>query len=93
MTSGVLTPETAVLDHKPPQARCQYCHRPFDTARSCALHIGEVHSNEWTEDEQLAYEDAVAAEEDELWMYHMKIVVGLGVTYAIIVLIYMIVLG
>lgn len=93
MTPSFLNPETAVLDDEPPAARCQYCNRPFDSDRSCALHIGEAHSHEWTKDEQLAYENAMEAEEDELWLYHMKIVVALGVTYAITVLIYMVVLG
>ena len=93
MSSSFVNPETAVRDDESPEATCRYCGRPFDTERSCSLHVGEAHADEWTEQEQIAYEDAVAAEEDELWLYHIKIVAALGVTYAVIVLVYMVVLG
>lgn len=94
MRTETLEPDTEVLtDDEPPAVHCPYCEQPFDSERSCALHVGEVHPDELSDIEKDAYEEAVAAEEDDLWTYHIKIVVGLGVTYAAVVLIYMIILG
>ncbi|WP_338727383.1 hypothetical protein [Haladaptatus sp. DJG-WS-42] len=86
-------PETAVHDTDPPATYCRYCDQPFDSAQTRALHVGETHTDEWTTDDQTAYDEALTAEDDELWVYHMKVVVGLAVTYAIVVVVYMIVLG
>ncbi|RBI59733.1 hypothetical protein DMJ13_21645 [halophilic archaeon] len=93
MKSPHINPQTAVPDDETPAARCPYCERPFEAEQSCALHLGEVHPNEVTADEEVAYEEATTAEADDLWVYHMKVVVSLAVIYAMIVLIYMIVLG
>ena len=88
-----INPETATLDDDSPAASCPYCDRPFDSERSCALHVGEDHSDEWTADEKIAYEEATAAEENDLWIYHMKVIIALGVIHAVIILAYLIVLG
>jgi hypothetical protein len=93
MTSSRIDPETAVLDDDPPVARCPYCKRPFASERSCALHLGEKHPDEWTADEETAYEEATDDEEHELWMYHVKVIIALAVIYGVIVVIYMIILG
>ena len=93
MTTPVSSPDTVVLDDESPGAHCPYCERPFDTDRSCALHVGEAHNDEWTAQEQDAYEEAKTAEDSELWVYHMKVVIGLGITHGAIILAYMVVLG
>jgi hypothetical protein len=93
MNTNEINPDTAVLNGELPAVHCQYCERPFDAERSCAFHVGEAHADRWTESERIAYEEAREAEEEDLWIYHMKIVVGLGVMYAVVVLLYMIILG
>jgi hypothetical protein len=93
MTSIAIDPETAILGDPSPTARCPYCDRPFDTEQSCDLHVGEAHPDEATEAETAAYEKATAAEEQELWLYRLKLIVGLGVVYAVIALVYVTVLG
>lgn len=85
-------PETQV----PPgeqSADCPHCGRPFRTERLRALHVGEVHRSVLTDAERAAYEDAHEAETDDLWWYHMKTIVWLGLGWAGTVLAYMIVLG
>lgn len=88
-----IDPETSVPDDESPVARCPYCERPFGAERSCALHLGEVHPDEVTASEEDAYREAMTAEADDLWVYHMIVVVSLAVIYAVVVLLYMIVLG
>ncbi|MDS0292654.1 DUF7410 domain-containing protein [Halogeometricum luteum] len=79
-------PETAVPDGETPPATCPYCGRPFRTARLRALHVGEAHAARRTESEQEAYESAVTAEEDDLFLYHLKVVAALGSVYAAFVI-------
>ena len=61
--------------------RCPRCDRPFRAARQRDLHLGEVHDDLDTE-EQAAYQAAAEAEEDALFLFHMKIVVVLGLLYS-----------
>lgn len=76
-----------------PAGRCPYCDRPFAGERALALHVGETHETRCTAREREAYEDAMADERDELFLYHMKVVVALSVVYGVVVLAYMIALG
>ena len=76
-----------------PAARCPYCDRPFDAERSRDLHVGERHAAEATAAELDAHEDATEAERDELFFYHVKVVVALGVIYSAVVILYMAALG
>lgn len=76
-----------------PAGRCPYCQRPFPTERRLSLHLGEIHEDVLTDSEQAAYEEALAAERDDLFYFHMKVVVVLGVLYALTVLLYMVALG
>jgi hypothetical protein len=84
--------ETAVPNEET-AARCPYCDRPFRTERSRALHLGETHSEEWTDDEQAAYEAAEDSEADDLFVFHLKVIAALVGLYAGLVLAYMVVLG
>jgi len=86
-------PETELPDAETPAARCPYCDRPFDGERARDLHVGERHAGEATDVELETYEEAREAERDELFMYHVKVVVALGVIYSVVVLVYMAALG
>jgi hypothetical protein len=71
---------------------CPRCGRPFRRERQRDLHLGEAHAD-LTDEEQAAYDDAVDAETDELFFFHMKVVVGLGVLYSSTVLLYTAIVG
>lgn len=86
-------PETSVPAGEQPDSCCPYCGRPFTTEQLCALHVGEVHPERCTNAEREAYERARQDEDDELFLFHFKVVGALGVTYALFVLAYMVVLS
>lgn len=85
-------PETSVPEAET-AARCPYCDRPFRTERSRALHLGEHHRDEWTDEERSSYEAAEDGEADDLFVFHLKVIAALVGLYAFLVLAYMIVLG
>lgn len=90
----VLAPDTAVLPgDEPPAAHCPYCDRPFDGEPARDLHVGERHPAEMTDDEAAAYETAIDAENDDLFLYHIKVIVALGIIHGVVVLVYMAMLG
>ena len=93
MSQPTPEPEIDIPRDETPVAQCQYCGRPFQSERACALHLGEVHAAECTVEEKTAYEEATEAERDDLFYFHMKVVVALGSVYGITVLVYMIALG
>lgn len=64
-----------------PVAACPYCDRPFRSEHLAALHLGEEHPEESTSEEHEAYEEAVAAEDDELFIYHLKVIAALVVVF------------
>jgi hypothetical protein len=66
-----------VPNDETPATRCPYCGRPFRTESLGALHLGERHSERLSEDERTAYEEAVDAEGDELFVYHLKVTAAL----------------
>ena len=84
--------ETHVPDGEDPAGRCERCGRPFRTERALALHRGEVH-DDLDAMEAGAYEAAREEERDELFFFHIQVVVVLGVLYAIGVVLYMVALG
>jgi hypothetical protein len=51
---------------------CQYCGAPFATESYMALHWGQAHADALTDEEQSAYEDAIADEEEELRLFRLK---------------------
>lgn len=73
--------------------KCPYCGRPFGDARSRHLHVGEDHPEECTETEREAYEDADEAEREDLFVYHLKAVVTIGILWGAFVILYMVALG
>ncbi|MFB6138007.1 MAG: hypothetical protein ABEJ42_06670 [Halobacteriaceae archaeon] len=84
-------PDTEVPPGEAPAARCPYCDRPFASERTCTLHVGEAH--DCTDAEWAAYEAAVDAEGDDLFVYHITVVAALSLLYAVSILGYMVVLG
>lgn len=86
-----IRPDTDVDDE--PAAVCSYCDRPFRSERQHGLHLGEVHGEALSRKERMVYEDADDEEVDELFYFHLKMVSALGVTYAILVIVYMVVLA
>lgn len=90
MSSTPVIPETFVPDDETPAARCRYCDRPFRTERSWALHVGEEHPDRYTDEEAEAYEQATSNEEEDLFGFHMKVFVAIGVIHTVVVLAYMV---
>lgn len=89
-----ITPEhTEVPSEESVATRCPYCDRPFPDARAYHLHVGERHPEACTDEEWAAYEEADRAERDDLFVYHLKAVVVIGVIWAVFVLLYMIAIG
>lgn len=90
--TDTLTPDVQVpMDA--PAARCPYCQRPFPETDARDLHVGEVHSEACTQHERDAYEAASAAERDDLFYFHLRVVAVLGVLYGFVVILYMVALG
>lgn len=73
--------EMAIPSDETPAARCPYCGRPFATEQLCILHLGDSHRDEWTEIEQDEHEDAYKTESDELFIYHMKVIITLVILF------------
>jgi len=89
---GVPIPETDLADADA-VVRCPYCERPFRATERRDLHVGEAHGDICTDEERSAYEIAREDERDDLFMFHMKVVVALGVLYATFVLSYTALIG
>ena len=70
-----------VPDGEEPAGRCPYCDRPFAAEDILALHVGERHADQATDDERVAYEAARRDESDELFVYHLKVVAALVLTF------------
>jgi hypothetical protein len=83
-------PATAVPPEEHPPT-CPHCEQPFRSAHARDLHVGEHHDP--TAEERERYEAALEEERDELWLFHARAVIGLGVTYTATVILYMVVLG
>lgn len=79
-------PATDVPPDVEPAARCSHCDRPFVSRRLRDLHAGEVHRDGLSEDERAAYERAREAERDDLFTYHINVVIALGLIYAVMVI-------
>lgn len=86
-------PETDVPIGETPKTSCPYCDRPFRNEHLLSLHIGQSHWDESTEDEREAYEEAYESETDELFVFHLKVIVGLTMLYFTFALTYALVLS
>ena len=60
-----------------PAAWCAHCDRPFATERLRDLHVVERHPDEATDAERDRYDAAKEAEDDELFIFHLKIVAAI----------------
>ncbi|MFC7153995.1 hypothetical protein ACFQPA_00810 [Halomarina halobia] len=90
-----MTPTTSPIPTDVPDgaspARCPYCDRPFPDERLRALHVGERHARECTDEERAAAAAAADDEADDLFVYHLKVIAaivlvvfGLAYTYAFV---------
>lgn len=87
------TPETRVPPDAEPTARCPHCGRPFTSVHLERLHVGEAHSESASELEHDEYEAALEEERDRLFGYQLRVTIALGVTYAIMVIVLLVVLS
>lgn len=71
-------------------ARCPRCGRPFRREQYRDLHLGAHDPESLSELERAAYETARDAEDDDLFLFHLKIVGALAVLYTVLVLAYMV---
>jgi hypothetical protein len=92
-TDAVLVPEAEVPADEKPATECPYCGRPFRDGAAKWLHVGEVHPDDCTEAEWDDYETARDDERNDLFYFHMRVVMALGGIYAVTVLVFMIALG
>lgn len=90
---GAVDVETTVPDGDTPAGRCPHCDRPFPDETALRLHVGEVHDADAGEDEAAAYEAAREAERDDLFFFHLRVVIYLGLLYSFGVVLYMVALG
>jgi len=72
--------ETTVPEDATP-VRCPYCDQPFAREQYRTLHVGLEHYDRIDEDEYEAFEDAYAAESDELRTYRLKLLAVLVFVY------------
>ena len=86
-------PETRVPGDDAPVARCPHCGRPFADEHLRDLHVGEVHEAAASPAEQEAHEAALETERDRLFGYQLRVVIVLGVTYAVMVIVLMVLLS
>jgi hypothetical protein len=77
-----ILPETAVPDDETPATTCPYCGRPFARERHGALHVVEAHPDRASDEERDVYETVREAESNDLFIYHLKVMFGLGALYA-----------
>ncbi|WP_148415723.1 hypothetical protein [Haloferax sp. KTX1] len=75
-----VVPETAVPDGETATATCPYCDRPFRRERLRDLHVGAAHEG-LSDGEIAAYEAAVEAEAEDLFVYHLKVAGALGMVF------------
>jgi hypothetical protein len=88
------TPDSSVDWDVPAEAdpvRCPRCGRPFRREQYRDLHLAEHGTESLSELERTAYEAARDAEDDDLFLFHLKIVGALAILYAVLVLAYMVV--
>ena len=60
---------------------CPYCDRPFSTERICALHKGQEHPSELSDDERQVVRNVSDRETAELRRFRLKAVLGLVLLY------------
>lgn len=88
MTAAVSERDLRIPDDETP-VRCSHCGRPFRSERLLALHCGDAHADDCTADQRAAYDEALEAEREDLFVYHLKVIAALVATYAFFLLSYM----
>ncbi|MFC4359109.1 hypothetical protein ACFO0N_14265 [Halobium salinum] len=76
------------VPHEVAPPRCPYCDRPFATPDYRALHVGERHPDRRTAAERDAYERAVDAEADALFVLQLKLLAALVALYFVLFVAY-----
>jgi hypothetical protein len=84
------TRHASVEGEEPPAAVCVHCGRPFRRTRYYHLHLGVDHEGDLDPTERDAYAAAEEAEDEDLFVYHLKVVAALSTTWAVFVLGYMV---
>ena len=69
---------------------CPRCDRPFRTEQYRDLHLADHGLDSLTDLEREAYRAALDAEDDDLFVFHLKIVGALSILYTVLVLAYMV---
>ncbi|WP_435119769.1 DUF7410 domain-containing protein [Halolamina sp. C58] len=90
MTEQPIHPDVRLTDERESVQRCPYCDRPFSDDRAHDLHLGEKHGERLGESERTRYEDASEEEEEEIFIFHIKMVVLIGIMWAAVVMLYMV---
>lgn len=70
--------------------RCPKCGRPFRREQYRDLHLGDHDRESLSPLEREAHRAARDAEDDDLFLFHLKIVGALAILYAVLVLAYMV---
>jgi len=70
--------------------RCPRCDRPFRTEQYRDLHLAEHGLDSLSDLEREAYRAALDAEDDDLFVFHLKIVAALSILYTVLILAYMV---
>ncbi|MEF8840018.1 MAG: hypothetical protein V5A62_00125 [Haloarculaceae archaeon] len=70
--------------------RCPRCGRPFRREQYRDLHLADHDLGSLSELEREAHRAARDAEDDDLFLFHLKIVGALAILYAVLVLAYMV---
>ena len=90
MTEQPIHPDVRLSDSHKNVQQCPYCDRPFSSDRTHDLHLGEKHAEQLGETERVRYEDASEEEEEEIFIFHIKMVVLIGILWAAVVMLYMV---
>ena len=70
--------------------RCPRCERPFRTEQYRDLHLAEHGLDSLSDLEREAYRAALDAEDDDLFVFHLKVVAALSILYTVLILAYMV---
>ncbi|WP_217920481.1 hypothetical protein [Halolamina sp. CBA1230] len=90
MTEQPIHPDVRLSDSHESVQQCPYCDRPFTSDRTHDLHLGEKHEERLGETERVQYEEASEEEEEEIFIFHIKMVILIGILWAAVVMLYMV---
>ena len=70
--------------------RCPRCGRPFRREQYRDLHLADHDLDSLSDVEREAHRAALDAEDDDLFVFHLKVVAALSILYTVLVLAYMV---